>query len=119
MVVAAAVRRDAVVGVELAAAADAEVTRHGKALREQDDEAGTQQAIDALGKQPRQGHAGQQRIEPHGHAATSSQDVGRRAEGQPQPMMTIVTRVTLKEGSEPTWDAVMRERMESARTQRG
>ena len=34
-------------------------------------------------------------------------------------MMTIVTRVTLKEGSEPTWDAVMRERMESARTQRG
>ena len=26
-------------------------------------------------------------------------------------MMTIITRVTLKEGSEPTWDEAMRERI--------
>ncbi len=34
-------------------------------------------------------------------------------------MMTIVTRVKLKEGSEPRWDAAMRERLEAARTQSG
>ena len=34
-------------------------------------------------------------------------------------MMTIVTRVTLKEGSEPTWDAAMKERLESAKSQHG
>jgi heme-degrading monooxygenase HmoA len=98
------------------------VTPHGKALGRQDDEAGQGQALDAR-RQPRQGDAGrQQRIEPgpDGRTASSRRHVGRRAkEGQPQPMMTIVTRVTLKEGSEPAWDAAMRERMESAKTQRG
>jgi heme-degrading monooxygenase HmoA len=34
-------------------------------------------------------------------------------------MMTIVTRVKLKEGSEPRWDAAMRERLEAARNQSG
>jgi heme-degrading monooxygenase HmoA len=34
-------------------------------------------------------------------------------------MMTIVTRVTLKEGAEPQWDAAMRERMIAARDQAG
>jgi heme-degrading monooxygenase HmoA len=34
-------------------------------------------------------------------------------------MMTIVTRVTLKEGCEPRWDAAMKERLASARTQSG
>ena len=34
-------------------------------------------------------------------------------------MMTIVTRVRLKEGSEPRWDAAMRERLEAARSQPG
>jgi heme-degrading monooxygenase HmoA len=34
-------------------------------------------------------------------------------------MMTIVTHVTLKEGSEPEWDAAMRERLSAARNQRG
>src|SRR5262249_48078148 len=34
-------------------------------------------------------------------------------------MMTIVTRVKLKEGSEPRWDAAMRERLEAARSQPG
>jgi heme-degrading monooxygenase HmoA len=34
-------------------------------------------------------------------------------------MVTVVTRVTLKEGSEPEWDAVMRERMENARVRAG
>ena len=34
-------------------------------------------------------------------------------------MMTIVTRVKLREGSEPRWDAAMRERLEAARTQAG
>jgi heme-degrading monooxygenase HmoA len=34
-------------------------------------------------------------------------------------MMTIVTRVTLKEGSEPAWDATMRERLVAARDQAG
>jgi heme-degrading monooxygenase HmoA len=34
-------------------------------------------------------------------------------------MMTIVTRVTLKEGAEPAWDAAMRERMFAARDQPG
>ena len=34
-------------------------------------------------------------------------------------MMTIVTHVTLKEGTEPAWDAAMRERMVAARDQPG
>jgi heme-degrading monooxygenase HmoA len=34
-------------------------------------------------------------------------------------MMTIVTRVRLKEGAEPEWDRVMRERLASAREQPG
>ena len=34
-------------------------------------------------------------------------------------MMTIVTRITLKEGAEPSWDAAMRERMSAAREQAG
>jgi len=34
-------------------------------------------------------------------------------------MMTIVTHITLKEGSQPEWDAVMRERLEMARQQPG
>ena len=34
-------------------------------------------------------------------------------------MMTIVTHVTLKEGSEPEWDAAMRARLGSVRGQRG
>ena len=33
--------------------------------------------------------------------------------------MTIVTHVNLKEGSEPEWDAAMRERLSAARNQRG
>lgn len=34
-------------------------------------------------------------------------------------MMTIVTHVTLKQGSEPEWDAAMRERLEAARGRPG
>ena len=34
-------------------------------------------------------------------------------------MMTIVTRVTLKPGSEPQWDAAMRERLAAAPQHRG
>ena len=34
-------------------------------------------------------------------------------------MMTIVTRVTLKAGSEPEWDAAMRERLETAKKRDG
>ncbi len=34
-------------------------------------------------------------------------------------MMTIVTHVTLKEGSEPEWDTAMRERLEAARGRAG
>lgn len=34
-------------------------------------------------------------------------------------MMTIVTQVTLKEGTEPEWDAAMRERLTAARDQAG
>jgi heme-degrading monooxygenase HmoA len=34
-------------------------------------------------------------------------------------MMTIVSRVTLKEASEPEWDAAMRTRLDAARRQRG
>ena len=34
-------------------------------------------------------------------------------------MMTIMTVVTLKEGSEPEWDAAMRERLEAARGRPG
>ena len=34
-------------------------------------------------------------------------------------MMTIVTVVTLREGSEPEWDAAMRERLEAAKGQPG
>lgn len=34
-------------------------------------------------------------------------------------MMTIVTRVFLKEGTEPEWDAAMRERLSAAKDQQG
>jgi heme-degrading monooxygenase HmoA len=34
-------------------------------------------------------------------------------------MVTVVTRVTLHEGAEPEWDAIMRERMDSARGRAG
>lgn len=34
-------------------------------------------------------------------------------------MMTVITRVALVEGSEPEWDAVMRERLSAAHAQRG
>jgi heme-degrading monooxygenase HmoA len=34
-------------------------------------------------------------------------------------MMTIVTHVALKPGSEPEWDAAMRERLDSARDRSG
>jgi heme-degrading monooxygenase HmoA len=34
-------------------------------------------------------------------------------------MMTIVTHVTLREGSEPEWDATMRDRMTAACERRG
>lgn len=34
-------------------------------------------------------------------------------------MMTIITHVALKEGSEPEWDAIMRERLDAARGQPG
>lgn len=34
-------------------------------------------------------------------------------------MMTIVVRVTLKVGTEPEWDAAMRERFEAAKSQEG
>jgi heme-degrading monooxygenase HmoA len=34
-------------------------------------------------------------------------------------MMTVITRVTLGEGSEPEWDAAMRERLEAARQEPG
>jgi len=34
-------------------------------------------------------------------------------------MVTIVTRVTLKEGAEPEWDEAMRERLTAARQQAG
>lgn len=34
-------------------------------------------------------------------------------------MMTIVTTVTLKQGSEPEWDAAMRERLEACQRQPG
>ena len=34
-------------------------------------------------------------------------------------MMTIVTHVTLKKGTEPEWDAAMRERLVAAREQPG
>lgn len=33
--------------------------------------------------------------------------------------MTIVNLITLKEGSEPEWDAAMRERLDAARHQHG
>ncbi len=35
------------------------------------------------------------------------------------PVMTIVTVLTLKEGDEPEWDGIMRERLEAARGQPG
>jgi heme-degrading monooxygenase HmoA len=34
-------------------------------------------------------------------------------------MMTVVTRVTLREGVEPQWDAVMKQRLEAAQSQPG
>ena len=34
-------------------------------------------------------------------------------------MMTIVTRVTLKEGQEPAWDVAFRERIDAAKEQPG
>ena len=34
-------------------------------------------------------------------------------------MMTVITRVTLQPGSEPEWDAAMRERLDAARDRPG
>jgi heme-degrading monooxygenase HmoA len=34
-------------------------------------------------------------------------------------MMTVITRATLREGTEPEWDAAMRERLETARGKSG
>lgn len=34
-------------------------------------------------------------------------------------MMTVITRVSLKPGSEPEWDKAMRDRLEAARNQSG
>lgn len=34
-------------------------------------------------------------------------------------MMTVITRVSVKQGSEPEWDGVMRERLEMAKTRQG
>jgi heme-degrading monooxygenase HmoA len=34
-------------------------------------------------------------------------------------MMTVVTHVVLKQGSEPEWDAILRERLEAARDRKG
>ena len=34
-------------------------------------------------------------------------------------MMTIVTRITLKEGTEPEWDAAMRQRLDAATSKPG
>ena len=34
-------------------------------------------------------------------------------------MITVITYITLKEGSEPEWDAAMRERLENARRRPG
>jgi len=34
-------------------------------------------------------------------------------------MMTVITYITLKEGSEPEWDAAVRERFDNARTRPG
>lgn len=34
-------------------------------------------------------------------------------------MMTVITRVDLTQGSEPEWDAAMRDRLEAAREERG
>lgn len=34
-------------------------------------------------------------------------------------MMTVITHVTLRQGSEPEWDAAMRDRLDSAREREG
>jgi heme-degrading monooxygenase HmoA len=34
-------------------------------------------------------------------------------------MMTVITHVAVKEGSEPEWDAIMRDRLDAARDRRG
>jgi heme-degrading monooxygenase HmoA len=44
---------------------------------------------------------------------------GVQSEGGLALMMTIVTHVTLKQGTEPAWDAAMRDRLEAARQQPG
>ena len=36
-----------------------------------------------------------------------------------QPMMTVITRVTLRAGNEPEWDEAMRERLSAARERAG
>jgi heme-degrading monooxygenase HmoA len=52
-------------------------------------------------------------------APTHHDQRGTQPEGRARAMMTIVTRVILREGSEPKWDAAMKARMESARSQPG
>jgi heme-degrading monooxygenase HmoA len=42
-----------------------------------------------------------------------------RARKEGDAMMTIVTRITLKAGTEPAWDAAMRERLTAVRDQPG
>jgi heme-degrading monooxygenase HmoA len=45
--------------------------------------------------------------------------VRHRAEGELVDMMTVITEVTLERGSEPEWDAAMRERLAAARGRPG
>jgi heme-degrading monooxygenase HmoA len=99
--------------------------RHGQALCEQEKADGrtTQDAVG--GGQPqsigarRQGRQWQQWTVGWATAPTHDGERRTQADGRTRAMMTIVTRVTLKEGSEPKWDAAMKARMESARSQPG
>jgi heme-degrading monooxygenase HmoA len=103
-------------------------TCHGQALGKQRRQADPWQALDAVQQHARSILDEQQRPLEERRAATAAHRLGlalriargRSAQdGRAQPMMTIVTRVTLKEGREPQWDAAMTQRLESAKRQRG
>jgi len=103
----------------------AEVTHHGQAFGKQRWEAVTRQALDAsVGPHAQQILDERQRTREQRHARSSPFDVqhpgGRTPEDRrAQPMMTVVTRVTLREGTEPQWDAAMKQRLEQVKSQPG
>src|SRR5688572_10540974 len=76
--------------------------------------------VHQLARRVRAGRAGRPRhpdqLDTSGATSPQRAEHGR---AEVVPMMTVITYITLNKGSEPEWDAAMRERLENARHQAG